>query len=122
MIHSNSLQNPTEVNLDIATLYSPSGEEHDVPSQSSHLIPEYTNLLVSALSISKIVQEQYKNENGIPKVFGLISLSAYVVIFSTKSILPETASFAAKILHHEDISKSSTDNLPRFTNPLSSNR
>ena len=33
--HSNSAKNPTEVNLDVATLVSPSGEEHNVPSKSS---------------------------------------------------------------------------------------
>ena len=38
-VHSNSVQNPTEINLDAATLASSSGEEHNVPSQSSHLIP-----------------------------------------------------------------------------------
>ena len=37
--HSNSAQNPTEVDLDAATLASPSGEEHNVPSQSSCMIP-----------------------------------------------------------------------------------
>ena len=44
--HSNSAQNPTEVNLDAVTLDSPSGEEYDVPSQSSRLILEYNNLLI----------------------------------------------------------------------------
>ena len=33
--HYNSAQNPTEFNLDAATLAFPSGEEQNVPSQSS---------------------------------------------------------------------------------------
>ena len=45
MSHSNSAQNPTEVNLDSSTLDLPSGEDHNVPYQSSRLIPEYVNLL-----------------------------------------------------------------------------
>ena len=39
-------------------------------------------------------------------------------ISSTKSILPEKASFSAKLIHHEDINNYSPDNLPNFTNPL----
>ena len=38
----------------------------------------------------------------------------------TKYNIPETASFAAKLLHHEDIDNSSPDNLPNFTNPMAS--
>ena len=30
--HSSSAQNPTEINLDAATLYLSSGEDHNVPS------------------------------------------------------------------------------------------
>ena len=37
---------------------------------------------------------------------------------TTKSIIPETASFVAKLLHHEERAKSSPENLPNFTNPL----
>ena len=40
---------------------------------------------------------------------------------ATKSILTETASFAANLLHHEERSKSSPENLPNFTNPMASN-
>ena len=36
-------------------------------------------------------------------------------------ILPETESFAAKILHHEERAKYSPENIPSFTNPLASN-
>ena len=39
---------------------------------------------------------------------------------TTKSILPETASFSAKMLHHKEIYKSSQYNLPNLTNPLDS--
>ena len=49
VVHSNGAQNPTEVNLDTEILASPSGEEHDVPSQSYCLIPEYANLRTSGL-------------------------------------------------------------------------
>ena len=45
MRHSNSVQNPTEINLDAAKLDLPSGEEHNMPSQSSFLIPEYSKYL-----------------------------------------------------------------------------
>ena len=34
-------------------------------------------------------------------VFRLIALFAYVTMSATKSILTETASFAAKLLHHK---------------------
>ena len=46
---SNSVQNPTAISLDAENMASPIGEEHNVPSQSSHLILEYVNLLVSGL-------------------------------------------------------------------------
>ena len=39
----------------------------------------------------------------------------------TKSIIIEKVSFLAKLLYHEEISKSSPDNLPKFNNPLASN-
>ena len=58
--HSNSAQNPTGVNLDASTLASPSVEEHNVPSQSSRLIPEYANLWTSGLRLSKIIQYKYR--------------------------------------------------------------
>ena len=38
-----------------------------------------------------------------------------------KFILPETASFAANLIHHEERAKSSLDNIPNITNPLASN-
>ena len=66
MVHSNSEQNPTEVNLYEATLDSPSVEYHDVPSHSSRLIPEYANLLISGLRRSKIIQDKYKRANALP--------------------------------------------------------
>ena len=53
VIHSNSAQNTPEVNLDAATLASPGGEDHNVPSQSSRLIPEYENLRTSGLGQRK---------------------------------------------------------------------
>ena len=40
---------------------------------------------------------------------------------ATKYIIPETASFADKFLHHKERAKSSTENTPKFTNPLISN-
>ena len=46
VIHSNSLQNPTDINPDAEMLASPSGEDNGVPSQSSRLIPEYANLCI----------------------------------------------------------------------------
>ena len=39
VIQSNSVQNPTEINLDASMMASPSVEEHNMPSQSSRLIP-----------------------------------------------------------------------------------
>ena len=39
---------------------------------------------------------------------------------ATKYILPETASFAAKLLNHKETDKSSPENLFDFTNPLAS--
>ena len=60
IIYSNSVQNPTDVNLDAKTMASPSGEEHDLPSPSSRLIPAYANFCTSGLSRSKIIQDKYK--------------------------------------------------------------
>ena len=39
-------------------------------------------------------------------------------MYSTNYILPETDSFASKLIHHEERVKYSSDNLPNFTNPL----
>ena len=76
------------------------------------------NLRISGFRWSKIIQEKYKKGYGIPKVFGLISLFASVAMSDTKSIIPEIASFVAKLIHHEEWSKSYLDNLSNFTNPL----
>ena len=92
-----------------------------MPSRSSRLIPEYTKLRISGLIWSKIIQERYKKRYFIPKVFYLIVIFSYVAISATKYILPKKNSFEAKLLHHEEKSKSSTDNLPNFTNSLVSN-
>ena len=100
MIYSNSDQNPIEINLYAAALDWPSGEERDVPSRSSRLIPEYTNLQISGLRQSKIIKEIYNKGSDIPKVCGLIYLFSYVVMSATKSIITYTASFAAKMIHH----------------------
>ena len=40
---------------------------------------------------------------------------------ATKSIISETASFAGKLIHYEERSKSSPYNLPNFNNPFTSN-
>ena len=40
---------------------------------------------------------------------------------STKSILPETTSFSANLIHHKERPEYSPENLPNFTNPLVSN-
>ena len=56
VIQYNSVKNPTEVNLDAEMLASPSGEEHNVSSQSSRLIQEYVNLRISGLRQRKIIQ------------------------------------------------------------------
>ena len=40
---------------------------------------------------------------------------------STKSIIPETAIFAAKMTHHKERDNYSPENLTNFTNPLASN-
>ena len=121
MIHSNSVQNSTVINLDAAIMASPSGEENNVPSHSSLLIPEYVNLRISGLSRSKIIQEKYKKLNGIPKLFGLITLFVSIVMSVTRSIIPERAIFVAKLLQHEERAKYSPENLTNFANPLVSN-
>ena len=54
----------------------------------------------------KRIQERYKWVSGIPKVFDLISIFAYVAMSATKSIIPETEVFAANLIHHEEIYKS----------------
>ena len=59
-------------------------------------------------------------EKVIPKVFGLIALFTSVTMSATKSIITETASLAARLLHHEERAKSSPENTPNFTNPLES--
>ena len=89
MIYSDSGKKTTDIDLDSAMLDSPSGEDHNVPSHSSLLIPEYANLRISGLRQSKIIQEIYKKENGIPEVFGLVDLFASEAMYVTKSILPE---------------------------------
>ena len=101
MRHSNSVKPPTNINLDAATLDSPSGEEHDLPSQVSCLIPEYANLRILGLRRGKIIHEKYKKINGTPKVFGLIYLFVSVTISVTKSIFPEKESFPAKLIHQK---------------------
>ena len=117
MSHSNSVKNTTEVTLDTATMASPIGDEQNVPSHSSHLIPKYKNLRFSVLRQSKIFREKGKKGNGIPNVFGLIALFTAVAMSATKYILPETASFSVKLIHHEERAKDSPDILPNFTNP-----
>ena len=42
-------------------------------------------------------------------------------MYTTKSILPKTAGFAAKMLQHEVRANFSPENTPNFTNPLVSN-
>ena len=87
-MHSISAQNPTDINLYVKNLASQSGAEHNLPSQSSRLIPEYSSLCIWELRKIKIVHERDKKGNGIPKIFGLIDLFAYVAMYTTKSILP----------------------------------
>ena len=87
MSHYNSAQSPTMVNRDVATLDSPGGEEHDVPSHSSRLIPEYANLCTSGLRQKKRVQDKDKKEKVIQNVFGIIYIFASVAMSVTKSIL-----------------------------------
>ena len=79
------------------------------------------NLRILGLRRSKIIQEKYKKGNGIPKVFGLISLFASVAMSSTKSVIPEITSFPAKLIHHEERDNDSPENIPNFKTPLVSN-
>ena len=81
MSHYNSVENPTEINLDEAIMDSPSREEHDMPAQSSRLILEYANLQNSELSQIKIFQERDKKRYINPNVLGLIDLFTYVAIY-----------------------------------------
>ena len=92
MRHHNGEQNPTEVKLDSATMASPSGEDNNVPSKSSSLIPEYANIITSGLRRSKIIQE-IKERIGIPNIFGIMAVFAYVSMSAIKSTLQETAIF-----------------------------
>ena len=94
MSHYNSAQNPTEVNLDAATLASPSGEDHTVPLQYSHLIPEYANLHTSRLRQRKIIQDKDKRKKSITKVSGLIEFFESVAMSTTKSILTDISIFS----------------------------
>ena len=55
------------------------------------------------------------------KVFGKIPLFAYVDMYTTKYIIPETASFIDKLIHHEERYKHSTWNINKFTNSLTYN-
>ena len=105
MRHFNSVKYITIVNLDAAMLASKIGEEQDMPSQSRP-IPEYGNLHTSGIIQRRKVQERNKKLGGKPKLFGLIYLFAYVSIFSSNSILPETERFAANLLHYEEKSMS----------------
>ena len=50
-----------------------------------------------------------------------MDLFAHVYTTDTKSILIETDIFSDNLLHHEERSKVSSDNLPNFNNPLVSN-
>ena len=99
--HSNNVKTPIDINLDAATLASTSGEDHNFPSQSSRLIPEYVNLCISGLWKSIRIQGKYKNRDSITKGFGLIVLFTYVAISVTKSFLPNTLNFGSKIIHLE---------------------
>ena len=47
-----------------------------------------------------------------------MSLFASLDMPSTKSIIPETATFESKLIHHEERSKSSPDNIPNRNNTL----
>ena len=92
-----------------------------MPSQSSRLISEYVNIRISELRRSKIIQERYNNRDVATKCFVPIGFFASVDIYFTKFIIPETARFSAKLIHHEEKSNSPPENIPNFTNPLVSN-
>ena len=92
VIHFKSIQDPNQVNLYAEILDSPSAEEKDVPS-NSWLIPQYSNLCTSGLRQIKWAQEIYTKVICKPKLLILIYLFASVSMSSTKSTIPETASF-----------------------------
>ena len=50
-----------------------------------------------------------------------MDLIASVTMTSTKSILPETLSFASMLLHHKERSKPYSDIPPKFNNSIVSN-
>ena len=100
MVHSNIVQDPTEINLDAEILALQSVLDQDVSSKSSRLIPECVNLWISILRIIKIIQEILKKLNDIPKVFGLVYLFESVAMTANKSIIPEIEIFASKLIHH----------------------
>ena len=97
VIHSNSVKNPTEINLYTETLAPTSGKEHDVPSQPSCLIPEYVNLHILGIRRIKIIQERNEKGNDIPKLFGLVDLFTYVAMSDTKYILQKQRALQQKI-------------------------
>ena len=115
------MQDPTEVNLDAEMMASPSGEEHVVTSQSSRSILYYANVRILGLRKIKIIKEKDNNRYGIPRIFGLISLFASVDMSSTKSMIPQTVIFSAKIIHHLGKRKLLSINILNFTNHLVSN-
>ena len=59
-----------------------------------------------------MIQKKDKKGNVIPKVFDLVYLLESVDMSANKSILPETASFSAKLIHHEERAKSSPEKSP----------
>ena len=69
---------------------------------------------------SKIIQDKYKIENVIPKGFSFIAPFTSVAMSVAKYVLPETAIFAAKLIHHKERDKSSPGKFPNFNNPLAS--
>ena len=100
---------------------SPSREEHDVPSHFPRIISEYANIRISGLRQRKRLQEKDNKRYGKPNAFGTISLFEYMAMSLTNSIIPKTVSFSDKLLHHEEKSKSSPENLTNFNNTLNSN-
>ena len=78
-------------------------------------IYEYTHFRTNV----KQNNSRKRQENrGQAQGFDLVYLFSSVAISITNTIIPETESFASKLIHHEEIFKSSPDNLPNFTNPL----
>ena len=51
----------------------------------------------------------------------LIYLFVSVAMYSTKSIITKISSFSSKLIHHEERTKSSPENITNFTKPLASN-